>query len=447
MKKKTESLIKVMDDKEIEKGFLADLEIVTQDLFGIFEELLEMQKFPNRELIFAIMKEVDEIETFLDDYGATHNKKFFYFRELIASVRWINIAIFQGLHILVRLESYHMEISPEEKKVFIERLRKAVSFYLQELKTLAGELKGEASKYNFGETKARSEEQKGLLKIQKKILPSDLNENIVKEKKERVFEILIKFLESSEAFNVFVCDIASETEVVDVVTEEALEKHRSVFNQIESLYDTYLKNSRIEKKFYSLRSIRSYIAITLHLLEIGKALVHFYERHSDKVSRYSTAVQISHLVNKKKINETLKELVLTYSVFFLQDGIELSTKIFKDMGRDADEFIYSTKMMTIPSHRIEDFHIRPIMPVTNIANRYKLDTYLYYNRNRYNLKSPIEMTIAIPDIREVLAKENVEVKLQGPRKSVDEVCKFFREKCGAYERSIVCNLTPSEVRL
>ena len=56
------------------------------------------------------------------------------------------------------------------------------------------------------------------------------------------------------------------------------------------------------------------------------------------------------------------------------------------------------------------------MPVTQIAEKYKLDTNLYYNRNKYNLKSAVEMMIAIPDIREVLIKENVEIMLQGPKK-------------------------------
>ncbi len=446
-KKKIESLIKIMGEEEIEKEFLVNLKVVTDDLFAIFEELLGMKEFPNRELIFAIMREVDKIETFLDDYGATHNRKFFYLRELIASVRWINIVIFQELHLLVRLDSYSLEITPAEREEFAGKLKETVSFYLEGLKNLALELRKEMAKYGFKKTRGKFGEQKTLVQIQKKILPPDLHENVVNEEKEEVFEVLIKFLENSEAFNMFVCEADAEAEVTEIVTEEVLEKYRSIFNQLESLYDTYLKNTEIEKNFHDLRKIRSCTAITLHLLEIGKALVHFYERHGDKVSRYSTAVQISNLVNKRKIQETLKELVLFYSILFLSKGKDVSIKIFRQMGRDADEFIYSTRMMIIPSHRLEDFHLRPIMPVTQIAGKYSLDSHLYYNRNKYNLKSPIEMAIAIPDIRDVLAKENVQIMLQGPRKSVNELCEFLKEKCGAYEKPIVCNLISSAVRL
>lgn len=446
-KKRIESLIKIMEKDEIEKEFLVNLKVVTADLFTIFDQLLKLKEFPNRELIFTIMREVDKIETFLDDYGATHNKRFFYFRELIASVRWINIVIFQGLHLLVRLDSYYLEMTPEEKEEFVKKVKETVSFYLEGLKNLAVELRKEAVKYGFKKTKSKFAEQKILVQMQKKILPPDLNENVIKTEQEEVFEILIKFLENSEIFNIFVCEVDEQTDVTELVTEEILEKYRSIFNQLESLYDTYLKNTEIEKNFSDLRKIRSCIAITLHLLEIGKALVHFYERHGNKVSRYSTAIQISNLVNKRKIQETIRELVLSYSAFFLSKGKDISIRIFKQMGRDADEFIYTTKMMIIPSHRLEDFHIRPIMPVTQIAGKYNLNSYLYYNRNKYNLKSPIEMTIAIPDIRDVLAKENVQIMIQGPRKAVNELCEFLKEKCGAYEKPIVCNLVSSAVRL
>ena len=111
------------------------------------------------------------------------------------------------------------------------------------------------------------------------------------------------------------------------------------------------------------------------------------------------------------------------------------------MCKDADEYIYTTKMLNVQSHRLEDFHLRPIMPVTQIANKYKLNTYLYQNRNKYNLKSAIEMAIAIPDIRDDLEKSNIDMIVQGPRKAVEEIAKFFYDRCGAIEKPIVCDKT------
>ena len=444
-KKGPGSLVKIMDKEEIKKDFIPQLNIITSPLFIIFEELIHKRDIPEREIVFSIMREVDAIETFLDDYGASHNKKFFYFRELIGSIRWINIAIFQGLHILARMKSYNLDIDEQGKDRFINDLKEIITLYLTTLKNLAVILQEEALKIGLKKQKTRERYGKKnmLIEIQKKILPPDIEEDTGKEKEEQAISIMIKFLESAEMFNTFVCSMKSEEEI----TEEIMEKYRSIFHQIESLYDTFLKNTDIEYKYPELKNIRSYVALSLHLLEMGKAIAHFYERHSDKVRRYSTSTRISNLVSNLTIKETLREFILNYSIYFLLAGKSTSVRIFKKMGMDADEFIYSTKKLILYSYRIEDFHIRPVMPVTQIAGKYKLDTYLYYNRNRYDLKSPVEMAIAIPDIREGLSKENVEIMIQGPRKSVNEICEFLKERCGASEKDIICSLISSYTKI
>lgn len=440
-KKGTVSLIKIMSEKEVKNEFIPKLNIVINPLFLALKHLQKEKKFPNRELIFSITGEVDAVETFLDDYGASHNKKFFYFRELIGSIRWINIAIFHGLHILARIKSYNLDIPESEKNKFISDLKKTITFYLNELKNIGIALEEEASKIGIKKTMERYGGKKLLVKMQKKILPPDIEEDVVKEKEERVVEILVKFLENAEVFNTFVCSVKSEEEI----TEEVMEKYRSIFNQMESLYDTFLKNTEIENTYPDIKKIRSYIALSLHLLEMGKALAHFYERHTDRLKKYSSSSHIA--LSKDRIKHTIKEFILNYSIYFLLAGKSTSVKIFQKMGMDPDEFMYSTKKLILPSYRIEDFHIRPIMPVTQIAGKYQLDTYLYYNRNKYNLKSTVEMMIAIPDIRDVLSKENVEIIIQGPKKAVNEITEFLKEKCGASEQEIVCSLISTYAKI
>lgn len=435
-KKTPVSLVKIMSEEEIEKEFIPQLSTVSKTLFLILDHLYRTRKLPNRELIFSIMREVDEIETFLDDYGSLHNKKFFYFRELIGSIRWINIAIFQGLHIFARIKSYSIDIPESEKEKFITDLKKTITLYLNGLKNLGLELQKEAEKIGLKKPREKYDEKKTLIKMQKKLLPPDLEEDTGKEKEERATGILVKFLESAELFNTFVCGIKTEEEI----TEEVMEKYRSTFNQIESLYDTFLKNTEMENKYPELKKVRGYVALTLHLLEMGKALAHFYERHGDKLKKLSSSPRIASLLSRDTIKKTMREFILKYSLQFLLAGKYTCIKIFRSMEMDPDEFIYLTKKLILPSYRIEDFHIRPIMPVTQIAEKYQLDSYLYYNRNKYNLKSTVEMMIAIPDIREVLQKENVEIMIQGPKKAVNEICEFLREKCGAYEKEIVCSL-------
>ena len=337
--------------------------------------------------------------------------KILYYRELIGSIRWINIAIFHGLHIYARLKSYNLDVSTKEKNAFIKDLKKTITFYLAGLKDIGRELQEEALKIGIKKPKEKYGEKKPLIKMQKKILPPDIEEDAVKVKEQRMIGILVKFLEKSEDLNTFVCSVKTEEEI----TEEVMEKYKSIFNQIESLYDTFLKNTKIERQYTDLKKIRGHIALTLHLLEIGKALTHFHERHSDKLKKYSSSSRATPLFQNDTIKKTVREFILNYTIHFLLAGKITSIKIFK-------RWIWTLKSLSIlqklilSSYRIEDFHLRPIMPVTQIAEKYKLDTNLYYNRNKYNLKSAVEMMIAIPDIREVLIKENVEIMLQGPKK-------------------------------
>ena len=438
-KKGPASLIKIMSEKEIKNEFIPQLTIASQPLFRTIKHLQDKKGYPNRELVFSIMQEVEELETFLDDYDALHNKKFFYYRELIGSIRWINIAIFHGLHIYARLKSYNLDVSTKEKNAFIKDLKKTITFYLAGLKDIGRELQEEALKIGIKKPKEKYGEKKPLIKMQKKILPPDIEEDAVKVKEQRMIGILVKFLEKSEDLNTFVCSVKTEEEI----TEEVMEKYKSIFNQIESLYDTFLKNTKIERQYTDLKKIRGHIALTLHLLEIGKALTHFHERHSDKLKKYSSSSRATPLFQNDTIKKTVREFILNYTIHFLLAGKITSIKIFKKMDMDPEEFIYSTKKLILSSYRIEDFHLRPIMPVTQIAEKYKLDTNLYYNRNKYNLKSAVEMMIAIPDIREVLIKENVEIMLQGPKKAVNEIADFIKAQCGAYEKEIVCSIIPS----
>lgn len=428
MKKSVDSLVKIMSKREIEKEFKNKLSAVFSNFFKISNDLMIKRKPPTREMSFAMMKELEEIETFLDDYGASQNKFFFYIRELIASMRWINIALFHCLHIQARIENYRLLIRQKEKEKFLKNLDENMNYYFQCLKKIIKELKTEFEKLNLKIPNEKFSETVMLPKMQKKILPPDLDLNTLgKSGENQVFNFLIKFLEEADNLNFFVCKCSSK----EKITEENLEKFRSIFNQLESMYDTFIRKTDTEDKIKEFKTLRGYIAVIFHLLEIGKALIHFYERHSDEVRKYHTAVKIARLVDKEKIKKSIKDFALFYSLFFVTKGKQLCYSIFNQFGTDAGEFIIQTASLIIPNHRIEDFHIRPIMPITQIANRHKLNTYLYFQRKKYNLKSAIEVAMAIPDIRDFLTKEDVEIVIQGPEKAIKEITEFLKEKCGA----------------
>jgi hypothetical protein len=435
-KQKTFSLIKVMDEKEIKEEFLPKLENATKNIFKILLHFNSKKSLPQRELSFSLMKEADEIEAFLDEFGANNNKKFFLFRELIATIRWFNIFLFQGLHLYARIKNYKLEITPEEYKNFRNELKKILIFGQKVIKNATKKLLKECELIGLKTVKTGNYSEQLFPQIQRKILPPDIDEGIIKEKEERIFEILIKYLNVCEEFNLFL-NYGKEK----YLKEEPIEKYRSLFHQLESLYDTYIKNTNFEVEIPDFHKIRGHIATCLHLLEMAKALVHFYERHIEKFYNSEVYYKIVECIgDEKKIENIVEKFIFLYVLKFSSKGEKICERIFSQMGRKPEEFLIDTRILNIPSHRIEDFHIRPIMPVTQIANKYKLDSYLYFNRKKYNLKSPIEMAIAIPDIREALMKENVEILIQGPFAALNEIVKFFKEKAGAVEKILKSQL-------
>ncbi len=431
-KTKTSSLIKVMKNEEIEKEFLPQLENATRNIFKILVRFNSHYSLPERELCFALMKEADELESFLDEFGANQNRKFFFFREMVATIRWFNFFLFQGLHLYARLKYYKLQLSSYEISSFKKELKNQLIFAYKVIRKISQKLVEEGKNLGFKNIEVEPYSEKLFPQLQRKILPPDLEEEIIKEKEEIIFKILIKYLNVCEDFNLFCYYRKNE-----FLREEPVEKYRSLFHQLESLYDTYIKNTNYEIEIDDFQKIRGHIAVSWHLLEMAKALVHFYERHIEKLAHSDIYFKIMDFIgDERKIGEIVEKFFFSNVLKFSIKGKEICESIFNKMGKNPEEFLIETKILIIPSHRIEDFHIRPIMPVTQIANKYNLDLFLYFNRKKYNLKSPIEMAIAIPDIREELMKQNVQIIIQGPLSGVLKIVEFFKEKVGAVEQKL-----------
>lgn len=428
-----------MSEEEIKTEFIPKLENAVKNLFEIFSKFNLYSTLPPREMSYALMKEADEVETFLDEFGANQNRRFFLFRELIAAIRWFNFLLFQGLHLYARVKYYKLDMVGEEQNEFKKKLKKYLTYAFKTIKRIGEKLKEECENTGIRIIKGDLSEEKLFPEVQRRILPPDLGEEIVKEKEERIFEILIKYMTTCEEFNFFVCYRKEE-----FLREDSIEKFRSLFGQLESLYDTYIKKTKHEMEVSEFEKIRGHIAISLHLLEMAKAMAHFYERHIEKIYGSDIYYKLIECIgDQRKIEEIVKNFVLPYVLKFSQKGKEICEVIFSKVGKKPDEFLIETKILIVPSHRLEDFHIRPVMPITQIANKYNLDTFLYFNRKKYDVKSPIEMAIAIPDIREALNKENVKIVFQGPSACLKEISEFLREKVGAVEEKIKCEISIS----
>jgi len=432
-KKPSQGLEEIMTPVEIETSFLPGLADVSSQFLLLLDVFLSSRKKFERAFFFNLGKESDRIESFLDDFGARNNTRFVYYGELVASTRWLTQTIFQYLHITSRFDYYRIPFDEAQEKKFLDGLGEKLETCLQIVRVIGREIAEESRKIGIAPATGTG----GIVPEVKafplrKVLPPDLNQKVITEKRERIVDLMMKFLELREKFFMFYRGAVSGKEVsAEKPTEETIENFRSPLHRLQSLYDTYLKNTDAEKEHPGLVSLRGSISISLHLCETSKFLLHFYERHAEKIASFAGEHPRLRKIPFSRIVGYVRHSLLADIGSFLDAGRSLSEKVFVALDSDPEEYLLETISLKIPHYRLEDFHLRPIMPVTRIAQKHPIASLLYYNRKKYEVKSPLEMAMAIPDIREALSRENVSIILQGSKKAVDEMKTFFSERCGA----------------
>lgn len=426
-KKFSRALEEIMTKQEIEKIFIPKLTEITSNFFEIVKYFIEHGRSCSKEFFVTFTKESDRIESFLDDHGATNNRTFYYFRELIAAIRWVTQAIFQNLHILSRFELCHLNLGSEKRKQFIKGLEKNLVFQKETLKIFCSEILSEGKSLSIiGGDKENIANSVSFALPYRKILPSDLEQKDVGDR-DRIIDFLLKFLDLGQDLEMF----ARSPDFEASITEEKIEQFRSVYHRLQSTYDTYIGGTDITRELPLLSSLRGHISVNLHLLEMARSLIHFYERHAERLTKISSEKTELRKINFREIKKSVEVFILSFVFYFAKSGKDLAEQIFKALGTDPDEYILETVAMLVSPYRIEDFHLRPVMPVTQIASKYSANIDLYFNRKRYDLKSPLEMAMAIPDIREQLATESARLIVRGPRKATKEIFEFFTQCCGA----------------
>ncbi|MGB9641898.1 MAG: HPr family phosphocarrier protein [Candidatus Ratteibacteria bacterium] len=428
-RKSSRALEEIMTKKEIEKVFIPKLREITSNFFAITEYFIKHSNTCSKEFFVTFTKESDRIESFLDDYGATHNKTFFYFRELIAAIRWFTQAIFQNLHIISRYDSYMLNLPIAKEKQFLSGLRNNLSFLLETLTIFGKEIISEGKHLRIIVEKDKIYSHSVNFDLPyRKMLPSDIEQQDVGDR-DRLIGFLLKFLNLEQDLEMF----SNTKEMQTIITEESLENFRSGYHRLQSMYDTYIGNTDLARNLIILNSLRGHISVNLHLLEMARSLIHFYERHTERLTKIAEDRAGLRKIRFNDIKECVKSFILPFVFYFAKSGKALAEEIFKILGTDPDEYVLESMAFVISPYRIEDFHLRPVMPVTQIAARYSANIDLYFNRKRYDLKSPLEMAMAIPDIREKLATESVRIIVRGPRKATREIFEFFKQCCGAIQ--------------
>lgn len=336
----------------------------------------------NKKLFYIISSSARDLEDFLDGHGAKNNKTWYYFREMVATARGFGFVAFLIEHI----ESSH--IGPEDEPVMAEYLEatKAVKEYLGEIIIYTFRvLREEAERLHLSFPPVGLSEQYYYDIPYDRILPQNLDEGEAKNEREHLTKIASTYLRVIEEFDDYHCDRIYSAEdtrsmLPGLITEEKIRKFELSIHNLESVYDTYVKDSVIEAEDHRLIRLRTQIYITLHLLEIARALTHFCERHDHINQRLGLAIR----------SNTVQNCTVNWALFYVNRFMQSSRETVNELLTDYT----ATDSIELPVPADLGFHLRPSTLVAKVVNHYGSDVVMKVGNDTFDAKSVLNITWA-----------------------------------------------------
>lgn len=371
-----------------EDDFVPLVQTTSTRLFKILNYLDKNRSQPTRKFFSNLMTEAEFVEFFLDDYGARENIRWFFFAELVASIRNYGISSFHLKHVIDRYSDYDPKDSEEFRRDFLEEAEKVLLIFGKIIHRLYTMLRKEAASLGMEITveQARDEEFKEIQVTSK--LPRNILEDVVKNEEERIVELAQRYREISknvrqESFQNPPRESDLEHMVPVKVNSTLMKQLHNVMHSIQSDYDTFVRNTEFEKRIPLLKQFRAFTSIPLHLLEVFKWQVHFYERHENGVKKSRLAEKVSSIVRREEVLKPLFEFGLYYSDAFLQ----LGNKVAEDV---LNSFVCNIQY-ELPIPRPNGFHARPATYISLIVREHGTDVFLKVKEHRFNAKSVLSL--------------------------------------------------------
>jgi len=358
------------------------------------------------------------LEDFLDFHGAKNNRKWYYFRELTATVRHLSLAGYSQKHILNRLPCYLID----NKELFLQECNKSKSFITTTLTALSKAILNEAKelelqipnkieweffpRLSYGENLEADidEELDDLEKFQQKKnyvkIASDFL-NIVKAFERHDFDEPYSFLELKKKVPV-------------KINEVEIRKFDMVVHNLQSYFDSYVTYGTGVVYDLKLKKLRGFFSIILHLLKMMGRLLHFYERHILDVGIKNINKRVRNrlatIVDTEQLLDRIINFGLYYICFFLNSGKELAKEILNENVEQG------TITVNVPVK--QGFHMRPSLLVAKIVEYYGADVSLCAGDSCFDASSVLDIQWAGGKIQ----KEKIsQVKFKGDTRALNDI--------------------------
>jgi len=398
-----------------EQEFLPLIQETCVGFFRIYNFMIREKSEFTKTFYSNLIQEAQILESFLDTHGARRNRTWIFFTELVASIRNFGIAAFLLRHLLDRYHVYSLYEKKEEKELFYTEAKKTLDFMDESMRNLFESAKEEGEKQGLvlPRTRIKREEFKDI--ISNKHLSSNASDEEVLNEEERIIELARRYrkvatLLRQEGYKRRYNEEELTKIIPSKINENKARKLKNIIHGVQSDYDTYVKNTNIEKKNKKLTMIRGHISMPLHLLEIVRWLSHFYERHVNEIRKGENREKISRIVDKNKVLDRIVNFAFFYSMSYLQKGNSIVEDILSSYVKNI--------RYELPVPHPLGFHAKPSTYVSLVVNEHGTDVFLLVNGERFNAKSVMSLLHASGIIAD---KGYKKVIFEGDKRVLDDL--------------------------
>ena len=390
------------------------------------KEFFKIKNFLDKEINFNLTKtfyshlveQTELFETILDDYDARKNKKYIYFTELVASLKNFGMIAFSLKHLIKRIPRYNLE---DDIKELYYKSPQVLDFLNQSVRALYKEAALEAGRLGLEITDKTTSKESFKDTEARKHLPHNLNEEETTDETKKIAEVTTKYIETTQKikWDISLGKLKTSTlekRVQENINEEKIENLRSCVHTLQSKYDTHIKSTTIESSDEELPKLRGMISAPLHLLGVAKDLLHFYERHQDKIRYEESTEKISKIIDKDKVLHYAINFALFYARHFLYKGKALAQKIFNKYSNIVEYELEVPKTLGL--------HMRPAGFISRIVSHYGTKVTIKVGKDKFDGGSILNIMNAGGLIAE---KKRKTIIFEGDKRPLDDI-KLFLEQ-------------------
>jgi phosphotransferase system HPr-like phosphotransfer protein len=385
-----------------ERAFSGLVQAQSQSFFRLANTLLARRPAEwNKRHLNQLVIESQALESFLDDYGAAYNRTWCLLRELAASLRWFSLAAFSLAHLLGRIESYGLDVTfssaeRDEAQRSLERVR---GFLGENLERLLQRTCAEVERLGLERTPETYPDESLLGVAPRQRLPRNVGQEDLLDENQKIAEVASKYLASCDLLEDLGIRRIGEPErrrelLERICTEAQARVYEATVHNLQSSYDTYIKNSVVEGRDDRLPRLRGHLSTALHLLEAVTFLTHFVERHEGGIRSQDAEQELSRLIDRRSVQEMILNDLLATGDRFMQRGRGI-----------AEELLHAytnLQELTVELPRDIRLHARPAALIVGIVGHFGTPVELEVQGHKCNAGSILELLVTVgshPDAR------------------------------------------------